>query len=105
MNEDLLLAVFVAVEGVHSFSAFMPSAFTIRTFVRDREDITQLRAGYLPAVLFVLLLAVLVGMIRKHVGMYVLVGGLVTAFMVGLYEYSITARVAQLEPKTERVTA
>jgi small-conductance mechanosensitive channel len=103
MNEDLLLAVFVAVEGVHSFSAFMPSAFTIRTFVRDREDIAQLRAGYIPAVLFVFLIAGLVGAIRKKTGMYLAVAMMVTAFMVALYEFSIRARASQLEPQAQAV--
>jgi len=94
--DDLLIAVFVAVEGAHAFSAFMPSAFTIRTFVQDEAGISQLRAGYLPALAFLLILAGVVSAMRKN-ATPLLVAGIVGVFMIGLYEYSIAARRTALE--------
>jgi hypothetical protein len=53
MNESkLLLSIFVAVEGAHAFSAFMPSYFTVKKFANRPEDLQSLRSGYVPAILF-----------------------------------------------------
>ena len=51
-DSGLIFSVFVAVEGAHAFSAFMPSYFTVRKFARDEGDLERLRSGYLPAILF-----------------------------------------------------
>lgn len=88
MNEDVLLAVFVAVESAHAFSAYMPSAFTVRTFAKDEVDIKNLRSGYLPAVLFVALISSIVAVVRKN-AMYLVIAALVSVMMISLYEYSI----------------
>jgi hypothetical protein len=51
-DSSLLLSVFVAVEGAHAFSAFMPSYFTVKKFAEGEEDLRRIRSGYAPAILF-----------------------------------------------------
>ncbi len=96
MTDTLLISIFVAVEGAHAFSAFMPSAFTIRSFARDRADFDNLRSGYIPAVLFIMALAFTVAAIKKS-ALPILIAGATTVGMIALYEFSITARARELE--------
>lgn len=91
MDESILLGVFVAVEGAHAFSAFMPSWFTIRKFgSEDLEDTRRLRSGYLPAVLFNFVLGGSVSAITKTMWPLIL-SVLVTLFMLAMYEGAIHA--------------
>lgn len=88
MNENVLLSVFVAVEGAHAFSAFMPSYFTVKKFSESEEDIKALRSGYTPAIAFDLSLGILVSLIIKDYKPLIL-AALICAFMVSLYEGAI----------------
>lgn len=89
MSEDtLLLSVFVAVEGAHAFSAFMPSYFTVQKFAAASDDAGKLRSGYPPAVLFNLILGGIVSYIVKKPAP-VLLAVVVSVFMIALYEGAI----------------
>ncbi len=88
MNESLLLSVFVAVEGAHAFSAFMPSWFTVQKFSDGEEDIKRLRSGYIPAAIFNLVLAAIVAKIIKS-PLPLLVAVFVMLFMIAMYEGAI----------------
>jgi hypothetical protein len=90
VDDELLLSVFVAVEGAHAFSAFMPSSFTIRKFSTDDGDKAKLRAGYAPAILFNLVLAGAVGGMTKSVKP-VIASALVIVFMLAMYEGSLSS--------------
>lgn len=96
MNEKLLTGIFVGVEGAHAFSAFMPSWFTIRKFsTQDQSDLARLRSGYVPAVIFNLVLGVTVSGLIKS-AWPVLLSVLVCIFMVAMYESAINVEVSQL---------
>lgn len=88
MNENILLSVFVAVEGAHAFSAFMPSWFTVQKFADGDEDKQRLRSGYIPAAIFNLVLAAVVSKIIKS-PLPLLVAALVMLFMIAMYEGAI----------------
>lgn len=88
MNQEVLLSVFVAVEGAHAFSAFMPSYFTVKKFSESEEDQKALRSGYTPAIAFNLILGVLVSTIIQDWKPLIL-SILVCAFMISLYEGAI----------------
>lgn len=96
MNEEILLSVFVAVEGAHAFSAFMPSYFTVKKFSEGPDDIKALRSGYTPAIAFNLALGGLVSVLIKDWKPLIL-SSLISAFMVSLYEGAIR----QEEPITQ----
>lgn len=87
-NDKLLLSVFVGVEGAHAFSAFMPSYFTVKKFAEKPADLAALRSGYTPAILFNLALGGTVSMLTKNYTPLV-ISGMVSAFMVILYEQAI----------------
>lgn len=84
----LLLSIFVAVEGAHAFSAFMPSYFTVQKFARSPGDVAKLRAGYAPAVAFNLILGGVVSALVKD-KRPIVVSAVVTAGMIALYERGI----------------
>lgn len=88
MSENILLSVFVAVEGAHAFSAFMPSYFTVKKFAEGEEDRQALRSGYPPAIIFNLALGGLVSALIKDIRPLIM-SVLVIAFMVVLYERAI----------------
>lgn len=87
-DEKILLSVFVAVEGAHAFSAFMPSYFTVKKFATDEGDLAALRSGYTPAVTFNLALGALVSLLIKD-PMPMILSALVIAFMIALYERAV----------------
>lgn len=84
----LLIALFVAVEGAHAFSAFMPSYFTVAKFADGPEDRARLRSGYAPAVLFNLILGGATSGLIKDTRP-ILCAVLVSVFMVAMYERAI----------------
>jgi hypothetical protein len=87
-DDTLIIAIFVAVEGAHAFSAFMPSYFTVRKFASGSEDVSMLRSGYFPAVTFNLLLGIVVSVLVKNPAPLIL-AGLVSGGMICLYERAI----------------
>jgi hypothetical protein len=87
-DSDLLLSVFVAVEGAHAFSAFMPSYFTVKKFADSDGDIELLRSGYQPAIAFNLLLGALVSLMIKS-PLPSIMSVVVILFMVTLYERAV----------------
>jgi len=88
MNEQILIGVFVAVEGAHAFSAFMPSYFTIGAFVKTEEDIAHLRRGYAPATVFNLALGGITSALLKSFWPLGL-STLISTLMIGAYEHAI----------------
>lgn len=89
MNEnDLLLSVFVGVEIAHAFSAFMPSWFTVQKFATDNGDIDKLRSGYIPSVIFGLILSGIVSKLIKN-PTPLIIGISVMIFMIAMYEGAI----------------
>lgn len=88
MNEKVLIGVFVATEGAHAFSAFMPSYLTIGSFVRTPEDLAHLRSGYFPATVFNLALGGVTSALIKSVWPFLL-AGVVSGLMITTYEHKI----------------
>lgn len=97
MNEQILLSVFVGVEGAHAFSAFMPSYFTVKKFADGAEDISNLRSGYTPAIAFNLALGSLVTVLTKDWKPFI-ISALTAAFMVSLYEGAINEKEPEEVP-------
>lgn len=87
-RQDILLSVFVAVEGAHAFSAFMPSAFTMKKFAEGDLDLKRLRSGYTPAVLFNITIGALVTVLIKS-PLPLVLSILTIAAMIALYEQEI----------------
>ena len=88
MTDDLILSIFVAVEGAHAFSAFMPSTFTTMKFGGNDGDAQMLRMGYIPSIIFNLILGGTVSYFAKS-KKPLIASILVITGMVGFYEWNI----------------
>lgn len=97
MTEDTtLISIFLALEGVHAFSAFLPSVFTIQTFVHTEQGRKMIREGEVSASLFLVALALVTSKITKSM-MPLVMGGIAGAVMLGVYEYALYRCPASLE--------
>jgi hypothetical protein len=86
--ERFLISAFVAVESAHAFSAFCPSIFTIRAFADSEEKKQQVRLGYIPAIIFAVVLSVVCGEIIKS-WMPLGFALFTVVFMIGAYEFAL----------------
>lgn len=88
MDDTLVLSIFMALEGVHAYSAFLPSVFTIRTFVDSPLGRSMIREGEVFASVFLFSLSFVVSLIAKSPLPLVL--ALVTgAGMICVYERAL----------------
>jgi len=87
--EKVLVSAFVAVESAHAFSAFNPSIFTIKSLANQTEEgKAQIREGYIPAVIFSVVLSFIVSrLIKSNLPLYFAVGTVV--FMILWYEWAL----------------
>lgn len=78
----------MALEGVHAFSAFLPSVFTIKTFVSTPEGHAMIREGEICASIFLLILAYTTSALAKS--HWPLIFGLLAGgAMIGVYEVAL----------------
>ena len=88
MDDKIVISIFMALEGVHAYSAFLPSVFTIKTFVATEEGKAMIREGELMASLFLLALAASTAYIAKSKWPFIL-AVLTGAGMLGVYEFAL----------------
>lgn len=88
MNDDVIIAIFTGIEGVHAYSAFLPSVFTIKTFVETKEGRDMIREGELMATAFLFALALTTSKLTKSA--YPAIFGLLAGgAMLAVYEYAL----------------
>lgn len=97
-SEVVALTILSMAEAAHSYSAYLPSFFTIKTLALDDADgkrdekIANLRSGYVPAAGFALLIGSIVSVLSKSP--LPLLGSAVTsAVMVSLYEQALPTEI------------
>lgn len=97
-SEVVALTILSMAEAAHSYSAYLPSFFTIKTLALDDGDgkrdekIANLRSGYIPAAGFALLIGSIVSVLSKSP--LPLLGSVVTsAVMVSLYEQALPENI------------
>ena len=96
MDDKIVISIFMALEGVHAYSAFLPSVFTIKTFVQDDNGVKMIREGELMASTYLLVLAIAVSYITKSKwpALLALTTGIA---MVGVYEFALMRSPAKCE--------
>jgi hypothetical protein len=88
--EKILMSSFVAVESAHAFSAFLPSVFTIQSLAVPQGQEGLIRAGYIPAILFSLMLSYVVShLVGSRLPLYF--GAVTCVFMVLVYEWALSS--------------
>jgi hypothetical protein len=89
MDNKIVISIFMGLEGVHAYSAFLPSVFTIQTFVQDNEGVKMIRQGEIMASIYLIVLAIAVGYITKSKWPVVMALATGTA-MIGVYEFALS---------------
>ena len=92
-GQTLALSLLTAGEMAHSWSAFLPSRFTVRALVlsgdgKQEKNIKDLRSGYIPALTFGLALGGVVSYIAKS-PLPFLFSAATGAIMLVLYEQGL----------------
>lgn len=88
MEDTVVLSIFMALEGVHAYSAFLPSVFTIRTFVDTPLGRAMIREGELFASIFLVSLSFVVSIIAKS-PLPLILGCATGAGMILVYERAL----------------
>jgi hypothetical protein len=88
MDDKVVISIFMALEGVHAYSAFLPSVFTIKTFVQDEEGVRMIREGEIMASMFLVALALATSYLTKSKWPAIL--AMITgAGMIAVYEWAL----------------
>lgn len=87
-NDTILISVFMALEGLFAYSAFLPSIMTVGTFVDTPAKVTMIRQGELVGTFFLIALAVLTAKITKSMWP-MWMGILAGVVALGIYEFSL----------------
>lgn len=87
-GELLLTSAFIAYESAFSYSQFLPSIMTIRTFVDSPDKIVAIRHGEIVGSLFVAGFAILFAYIM-HSPLPLIMAGLAVAFTLVVYEWAL----------------
>jgi hypothetical protein len=87
-EETLMISIFLALEGVHAYSAFLPSVFTIKTFVHTEEGRDMIREGEVMASLFLAALAGVTVWITKS-PLPLILGLVAGGGMLAVYEFAL----------------
>jgi hypothetical protein len=61
----VLISIFMALEGLFAYSAFLPSIMTTGTFVDTPEKVVMIRQGELVGTFFLVVLAILTAYITR----------------------------------------
>ena len=88
MSEKTALSIFVAVEGAHAYSAFLPSIFTIRTFRQEAGTRRSISDGELVGSLFTLALGAVTSALIKD-KLPLLFSVVTVIVMVSVYEWAL----------------
>lgn len=108
--EKVLLSAFTGLESAHAFSAFEPSIFTIQSLTVPQGQQDMIRKGYIPSVLFAVMLGGTVSALTKS-KLPIVASVLTSGFMIGVYEFALrtapvtiakTANATDAQPTTQK---
>ena len=87
-GELLLTSAFIAYESAFSYSQFLPSIMTIKTFVDSPDKITAIRHGEIIGSVFVAGFAILFAIIMRS-PLPLVMAGLAVGFTLTVYEWAL----------------
>lgn len=87
-KDVVLVSIFMALDGLFAYSAFLPSIMTVGTFVDSEDKVRMIRQGEIVGTFFLVLLAILTAYITrsKWPVLFGVVGGLIA---LTIYEFSL----------------
>jgi hypothetical protein len=88
INDEVIFSIFMALEGLHAYSAFLPSIMTIGTFVDTPEKVRMIHQGEIVATVF---LGALAGSVALMVRSYwpLVMAAVAGGVMLAVYEYAL----------------
>ncbi len=87
-SEVVLTSVFMGLEGLFAYSAFLPSIMTVGTFVDTPDKVVMIRQGELVGTFFLVMLAIITAYIMKS--RWPLIFGITAGIIaIGIYEFSL----------------
>lgn len=87
-GELLLTSAFIAYESAFSYSQFLPSIMTIKTFVDSQDKIVAIRHGELIGSVFVAGFALLFAFIMKN-PLPLIMAAIAVGFTLAVYEWAL----------------
>lgn len=87
-GELVLTSAFIAYESAFSYSQFLPSIMTIKTFVDSPEKITAIRHGEIIGSVFVAGFAILFACIMRS-ALPLVMAGIAVGFTLVVYEWAL----------------
>jgi hypothetical protein len=102
-NDTVLISIFMALEGLFAYSAFLPSIMTVGTFVDSSEKVTMIRQGEIVGTFFLIVLAIMTARITKSA--WPMVMGVAAGIVaLGIYEFSLRQSPAWKNGQGQGVT-
>ena len=87
-GDIVLISIFMALEGLFAYSAFLPSIMTVGTFVDSERKVVMIRQGELVGTFFLVVLAILTAYITKSKWPVIMgIGAGLLALLI--YEFSL----------------
>lgn len=87
-GEIMLTSAFIAYESAFSYSQFLPSIMTIRTFVDTPDKVQAIRQGEIVGTMFTGGFALLFAFIMKSI-LPLVMAGIAVAFTLVAYEWAL----------------
>lgn len=87
-DDVVLISIFMALEGLFAYSAFLPSIMTVGTFVDSPQKVMMIRQGEIVGTFFLIVLALLTAKITKS-AWPMLMGLMAGVAALAIYEFSL----------------
>lgn len=88
-GDTLLVSIFMALDGLFAYSAFLPSIMTVGTFVDSENKVVMIRQGEVIGTLFLIGLSIITSAVMKS--KWPLIFGLLAGIVaLIIYEYALT---------------
>lgn len=87
-NDTVLISIFMALDGLFAYSAFLPSIMTVGTFVDSPAKVKMIRQGEIVGTFFLIMLALLTARITRSA--WPLFMGIAAGVLaLAIYEFSL----------------
>ena len=87
-NDTVLISIFMALDGLFAYSAFLPSIMTVGTFVDSPAKVKMIRQGEVVGTVFLIALAILTAKITKS-AWPLFMGVAAGVLALAIYEFSL----------------
>ena len=103
-GDTMLVSIFMALDGLFAYSAFLPSIMTVGTFVDSQAKVIMIRQGEVIGTAFLIALSIITSAVMKS-KLPLLFGVLAGIVALLIYEYALTQSPAIREgvPRTFRL--